>query len=181
MIPVQLCVTARDGHGHLVSRRYIEQLSEAMLAPEFGSNIPAAILHKFYGIHDDEILSAAPFLCTVCGNKATALCQHAVRDVRSQTGSQAYTVSDQASAICDREGPCEYMVLVRDRQITQAKLESLAATHQELSKDDIVAAAKTDRMAADYAQLLQYCDNVGQNVYSGHLPIWTCCPGARPR
>ena len=73
MIPVQLCVTARDGHGHLVDRRYIERLSEAMLAPEFGSNTPAAILHKLYGIHDDEILAAAPFLCTVCGNRATAL------------------------------------------------------------------------------------------------------------
>ena len=63
--------------------------------------------------------------------------------------------------------------------VHEALLESLATHRQELTKDDIVAAAMTNRMAADYAQLLQYCEVVGASAYSGHLPIWTCCPGAK--
>lgn len=63
--------------------------------------------------------------------------------------------------------------------VHEALLESLAAHGKELTKDEIVAAAVTNRMAADYAQLLQYCEVVGASAYSGHLPIWTCCPGAK--
>ena len=58
-------------------------------------------------------------------------------------------------------------------------LETLAAQHGDPGKDNIVVAAQTSRMAAEYAQLMQYCEVVGGNVYPGHLPLWTCIPAAR--
>lgn len=63
--------------------------------------------------------------------------------------------------------------------VHEALLESLARHSHAVSKEAIVAAAQTERMAADHAQLLQYCEVVVTNVYSGHLPISTCCPNAR--
>lgn len=63
--------------------------------------------------------------------------------------------------------------------VHEALLESLATHRQALSKDAIMTAAQADRMTADHAQLLQYCEVVGANVYSGHLPLSTCCPNAR--
>lgn len=58
-------------------------------------------------------------------------------------------------------------------------LESLATKSGDPSKDSIVMAAQTNHMAAEYAQLMRYCEVVGNNSYPGHLPLWSCIPAAR--
>lgn len=62
--------------------------------------------------------------------------------------------------------------------IQESLLDTIATLCKAPSKEAIVADAQTDCMEVDYVQLLQYCKAVGATVYSGYLPLLTCCSDA---
>ena len=56
----------------------------------------------------------------------------------------------------------------------EVMLELLAAERGEASKEEIVEAAKTHPMTAEWTQLVQYHDLLGTRMYPDYLPISTC-------
>lgn len=68
---VKYTVKARDNNGHEFIKTFLHPMTQAQMTavpPE-----AVSVLQKMIHQYEDEILSAAPFCCVVCGRAADAL------------------------------------------------------------------------------------------------------------